>query len=56
MKKVHLEYITSSLIFETRNTPEQCRRYTMFIPVMFGLYFALIGLIAYDEYQNVHDH
>jgi hypothetical protein len=23
----------------------------MFIPVMFGLYFALLGMIAWDDYQ-----
>jgi len=26
----------------------------MFMPITFGLYFALIGLIAWDDYRNSH--
>jgi len=27
------------------------RRFKMFLPVMFTLYFALIGIIAWDDYN-----
>ena len=38
-------------------TPELRQREStgdsMFIPVMFGLYFGLLGVIAWDDYQHL---
>ncbi len=50
---IHWEYISYDPIVNlTGNTDEE--EAPMFMPAMFGLYFALIGVIAWDNYCNTH--
>ena len=52
---IHLEYITNSPILDlTGIHSEPLGGLNMFMPITFGLFFALIGVVAWDNYRNSH--